>query len=159
MSTRYQVRGKGTVLNFDGIKIASASSRGRDARWVEFTLYRADTGQYIVDRVGKSIQYHSRGCKIVEQNYLSNVPAEEVPANFVPCERCKPSRFDPEGLFPERERPYFQTCDKPEGVIKFLEREDRDGLRYLTNVSRDLLEEASEHDVRIYNVYKVQTLS
>lgn len=158
MSTRYQVRGKGTVLNFDGTKIASASSRDRDARWIEFTIYRADTGQYVVDRVGKSIVYHSQGCKVVEQNYLANVPADEVPGNFVPCDRCRPSRFDPDGLFPERERPYFQTCDTAEGVLKFLERKDRDGLRYLTNVSRELLEEASENDLGIHNVYKVQTL-
>lgn len=159
MSTRYQVRGNGTVLNFDGTKIASASSRDRDPRWIEFTLYRADTGQYVVDRVGKSIQYHKQGCKVVEQNYLSNVSSEQVPGHFVPCERCKPSRFDPEGLFPERERPYFQTCDTPQGVIKFLERRDRDGLRYLTNVVRELLEEASENDLGIHNVYKIQTLS
>jgi hypothetical protein len=126
---------------------------------VEFTLYRADTGQYVVDRVGKSIQFHREGCKVVEQNYLANVPSEEVPANFVPCDRCKPSRFDPEGLFPEREFPYFQTCDTAQGVIKFLERTDRDGLRYLTNVARNLLAEASEHDPGIYNVYVVQTLT
>jgi hypothetical protein len=66
--------------------------------------------------------------------------------------------MDPEGLFPERDRPDFQTCETPKGVIKYLEQKDDDDLRYLTNVARKLLAEASEVDDGIYNVYIIQSL-
>lgn len=155
---RYTVEAKGTRLPFDGTKIASSSSRGSNPRWVEFNLYKAYTGQYVVERIGKSMLFHSYDCELVAKNRLSGVPCEDVPANYVPCYDCRPSRMDPEGLYPERDRPDFQTCDKPKGVIKYLEQKDNDGLRYLTNVARELLAEASEEDDGIYNVYIIQSL-
>lgn len=156
---QYRVKARGTSLNFEGIKIATASSRGNDPRWIEFTLYKAATGQYVVERVGKTTVFHRYDCEITQKNGLDAVEYDEIPGGFVPCLKCKPSRIDPEGLFPERERPYFQTCDKPEGVVKFLERKGKyDDLMYLTNVARDLLTEASEHDTGIYNVYIEQKL-
>jgi len=155
---RYTVEAKGTRLPFDGTRIASSSSRGSQPRWVEFNLYKADTGQYVVERIGRSIVFHSYDCKRVAKNRLSGVPCEDVPSSFVPCYECRPSRMDPEGLFPERDRPDFQTCDTPKGVIKYLEQKDPDDLRYLTNVARDLLAEASEEDEGIYNVYIIQSL-
>lgn len=155
---RYVVKAKGTILPFDGTLLAESSSKGSNPRWVEFRLYKAYTGQYVVERVGKSTQFHAYDCKTVEKNRLSSVTCEEIPAHYVPCPRCRPSRMDPEGLYPERERPDFQTCDKPKGVLRYLEQEDDDGLRYLTNVARELLAEASEKDSDIYNVYMIQSL-
>lgn len=156
---RYRVKALGTSLSFDGVELATASSRGSDPRWIEFTLYRASTGQYVVSRVGKTIVFHRYDCEITEKNGLDAVEYDTIPSTFVPCQRCKPSRIDPEGLFPEKERPYFQTCDQPEGVVRFLERKGKyDSLMYLTNVARDLLMEASQHDKGIYNVYVDQKL-
>lgn len=156
---RYRVKALGTSLSFDGVELSTASSRGSDPRWIEFTLYRASTGQYVISRVGKTIVFHRYDCEITEKNGLDAVEYDTIPSGFVPCHKCKPSRIDPEGLFPEKERPYFQTCDKPEGVVRFLERKGKyDNLMYLTNVARDLLMGASQHDKGIYNVYVDQKL-
>lgn len=156
---RYRVKALGTSLSFDGVKLASASSRGTDSRWIEFTLFRASTGQYVVSRIGKTIVFHRYDCEITEKNGLDAVEYDQIPSGFVPCYKCRPSRIDPEGLFPEKERPYFQTCDQPEGVVRFLERKGKyDNLMYLTNVARTLLLEASQHDKGIYNVYVDQKL-
>ena len=151
---QYRVRARGISRTFDGIKIATASSRGDGPRWIEFTLYKASTGQYVVERIGKTTVFHRYDCEITEKNGLDAVEYDEIPNGFVPCHKCRPSRIDPEGLFPEKERPYFQTCDEAEGVVRFLERKGKyDNLMYLTNVAHQLLLEASKHDKGIYNAY------
>lgn len=155
---KYQVRDTGTKLVFEGQKLATSSSKAREPRWVEFTLYKAATGQYVVERIGKSIQFHKYDCNIVERNRLHAVEYEDIPLDYIPCPKCRPSRIDPDGLFPERERPYFQVCESAAGVVHFLEQEDNSGSRYLTNVAKNLLGEASKYDKGIYNSYVVRTL-
>lgn len=155
---KYTVYAKGTMLPFDGTLLAESSSKGRNPRWIDFRLYKADNGEYIVERIGRTIQFHGYDCKTVQKNKLVSVPAQEVPAHFMPCPYCRPSRLDPEGLYPERERPDFQRCETPKTVLRYLEQEDDYGLRYLTNVARTLLAEASKKDPDIYNVYMIQSL-
>ena len=155
---KYSVSDTGTTLNFEGVLLAHSSSRGREPRWVEFTLYRAARGQYVIERVGKSVQYHRRSCNIVGRNNLSRVHPAELPTNYVPCDLCRPSRVDPEGIFPEKDRPWFVTCDSAEGVVRSLERVDKHGSHYLTNVVKNLLSDASKLDRGIYDNFVVQTL-
>lgn len=156
---RYTVSAKGTSLPFEGVMLAEATSRGNGPRWVEFRLYKASGGQYVVERVGRSILFHREDCELVTKNRLSSVSCVDVSMHFEPCMECRPSRMEPEGLYPERERFDFQVCETPKGVIKYLEQEDRKTkLKYLTNVVRDLLADASEKDDGIYNVYVIQSL-
>lgn len=154
----YYVRGKGEAQWVRGEILSHVSSRGREPRWVEFTLFRSVTDQYVVERIGKSIVFHNEDCYLVTKNRLSSVPYNEIPGNYVPCSKCRPSRIDLEGLYPERDRPYFQTCETARGVIRFLEQVDDDDLRYLTNIARKLLSEAAEKDSGIYDAFNVRTL-
>lgn len=154
----YYVKGKGEALWVKGEILSHVSSRVREPRWVEFTLFKSVTDQYVVERVGKSIVFHNEDCYLVNKNHLSSVPYSEVPANYVPCNKCRPSRIDLEGLYPERDRPYLITCETPRGVIRFLEQVDDDDLRYLTNIARKLLSEAAEKDSGIYEAFTVRTL-
>lgn len=149
----YYVRGKGEAQWVDGEIIAHVSSRVKEPRWVEFTLFRAKTDQFVVERIGKSVVFHNEDCFLVNKNHLSSVPYSEIPGDYVPCNKCRPSRFDIEGLYPERERPFFMTCETARGVIRFLEQVDDDDLRYLTNVARALLTEAAQKDDRIYDAF------
>lgn len=155
---KYYVRDNGSTLEFDGVLLAEASSRDSRPRWVEFKLYRAATGQYVIERIGRSIQFHRYECKTVERNGINAVDYDSVPSTSIPCPMCRPSRIDPEGLFPERDRPWFQTCDTAAGVVKTLTRVDENGSRYLTNVVKDLLGDASRLDDGIYQNYVTQTL-
>lgn len=155
---KYTVRDNGSRLQFDGVLLAESSSKSDRPRWVEFKLYRAATGQYVIERIGRSIQFHKYSCPIVERNRIHAVDYDTVPSSYIPCPDCRPSRIDPEGLFPEQDRPWFQTCDTAAGVVRALTRVDDNGSRFLTNVVKDLLGDASKLDDGIYQNYVTQTL-
>ena len=54
--------------------LGHASSKGRNPRWIEFTIYKSDVGTYAVERIGKSEVFHQENCYLVNKNHLSSVP-------------------------------------------------------------------------------------
>lgn len=153
---RFELKDSGQTLSFTGQVLAMASSKDNEPRWSDYTLYKTIGGNYIVERTGRSIAFHQHSCYIVDRNKLSAVDPEFIPLSFVPCEKCKPSRIDPEGLFPERDRTKLLRCENAEGAVRSLEMKDRvSGNLYLTNVAKRLLDEAATHDPELYRAYKV----
>lgn len=144
---RHTVRDGVRKLQFDGEMLAHSSSRepGRP-RWVEFTLYRTQRGTYVVHRVGLSLIYHAEHCPVVTRNRLSASDGTELHPEYRPCRDCAPSRVSIEGVYAETPRHYAQTSETARGVIGSLMRYDDDGVAYLTNVARKLLEAAAERD-------------
>lgn len=157
---KWEIKDGVTAYRFEGVKLAESSSyEYNKSRWVEYTLFKASTGQWIWSRIGKSTVYHSAECGRVSRNRLSMVGPSELPHDATPCDDCTPSRFDPEGLYPERDKPKAQVCDTAEIVLTTLHQKDKNsGALFLTNVVKDLLAEASEVDPEIYSVYMVRTL-
>lgn len=150
----YYVRDKaGGTQKVSGQLLGHASSKGRNPRWIEFTIYKSNMGTYVVERVGKSEVYHREDCYLVSKNHLSSVPYTELPSGYLPCDRCHPSLMEPEGLYPERDRPVFIKCESARGVIRFMEQVDDDDLRYLTNVARKAIAEAAELDQDLFEAY------
>ena len=80
-------------------------------------------------------------------------PEEHLPSKYTPCQDCKPSIFEIDGLYPETPRYYTQPSDTPEGVIAILHKTDSNKVRYLTNVAKDLLYKASLVDEGIKEVF------
>lgn len=155
----YVVRDGLRQLKFDGDKLSESSSRtyGR-TRWVEFQLYRTAGDQYVLARIGVSLYYHAESCPVIERNRLSPVPTEEVSTAMVPCETCSPVPMNEHVLYPEEPRYWALVADSAESVIKTLYKVDRDGVQYLTNVSRRLLEDAARIDEDISDAYYVQSV-
>lgn len=157
---QHSVRDRVRTLKFDGEILASATSRQDDRdRWVEFRLYRTLTNQYVVARIGDSIVYHSADCFTVERNHLSPEDGMSLPAAFKPCYKCRPDRSDPDGVFPETPRYAAWVCPDPVGVVSSLTQEDTNGVEYLTNVARQLLEDASEKDPDIEDAYLIDRIA
>lgn len=155
----YYVRDKGGgTRKVIGELLGHSSSKGRNPRWIEFTIYKTETGNYVVERVGRSEIFHQEDCYLVNKNHLSSIPYPELAPEYKPCDRCRPSRVDFEGLYPERDRPVFVTCETARGVVRFMEQVDDDDLRYLTNVARKALAEAAEKDDGIYQEYMNGTI-
>ena len=151
---KYYVRDKVRTREVDGVKLSESTSRVAKApRWVEFSLYRTKSGQYVLARVGHSLVYHDQSCFSVSRNKLSEVDGLELPGDFVPCYECKPDRADVDGVFPEKPRYAMWVCVKPEAVIKCLLMEDDDGTEYLTNVAERLLVDAAKIDPLISEAF------
>lgn len=156
-----KVRDGSRILQFDGQLLAHSTSwREGSDRWVEFNLYRTESGTYILARVGQSLLYHMPQCKVVGRNALHDQPRSELDSGAKPCEMCRP---DQQPTFPivcpERPRYHAQVCDGAESVLDSLHRYDAAGSRYLTLVAARLLDDASEKDQYISDSYRIETIT
>lgn len=150
------------TLQFEGVHLSHSSSRNnRSVRWIEFDLYRTESGQYVLSRIGVSVIYHVRDCQVVAQYGLHAAPAAVLTEESIPCERCMPVIVEDNDLvFPEVDRPWAQVCPSVTSVLKSVQLQDpHTGSWYLTRVARNLLEEASQHDAQVDLYYHTQVVS
>lgn len=155
----YEAKDGVRTLKFKGTLLAESSSRfGNRPRWVEFRLYRTPKGTYVLSRVGVSIYYHSVDCSVVSRNKLSAMDEMDVADYYVPCVECRPSRVDPEGIYPETPRYWAQTADYADLVVEALMKYDENGIKYLTNVASRLLASASKVDQDIHEAFSVEVI-
>lgn len=154
-----EVRDGDRTLQFNGTLLAKSTSERRGAyRWIEFKLYKTESGSYILSRVGVSLIYHGAVCSIVNKYKLTEAPTKELSTAAVPCEECGPdSSLDL--VFPEKYRYWAQVSDQPDAVIDSLYKYDEsNGAYYLTSVAQRLLQQAAKVDSDIADVYNVQVI-
>lgn len=144
-------------LKFEGVQLAHSSSEGPGkSRWVEFSLFRTSNGKYVVSRTGVSVTFHRAQCPVVKRNGIDPLPEETVADFMVPCRDCRPVRDNEQYLYPETSRHRAQVCRSAEGVLSYLKQYDSQDTEYLTDVARRLLEQASEVDDDISDVFYVE---
>lgn len=146
------------TLQFNGSLLGSSTSKRSDStRWIEFDLYRTDSGSYILSRIGVSLVYHGAACPLVKRYGLSEISYEALDTNSIPCIECSPSE-EAELVFPEKYRHWAQVSEEPGAVLDALYKYDDNGARYLTNVAQRLLEEASKKDPAIADIYNIEII-
>jgi hypothetical protein len=155
-----QVKDGDRTLQFNGRLLGKSSSWRRDSlRWIEFELYKTESGSYVLSRIGVSIVYHGAACHLVRRYGLSEVAVDDLqsPEALIPCEICSPS-FEADIVFPEKNRNWAQVSEDPGAVLEALYKYDDSGARYLTHVAQRLLEDASNADEGIESVYKIEVI-
>lgn len=154
-----EVRDGDRTLQFNGTLLAKSTSERRGAyRWIEFELYRTESGSYILSRVGVSLIYHGAACSIVSKYRLNESPSENLLNKAVPCEECQPDD-SLDLVFPEKYRYWAQVSDQPEAVLDSLYKYDEsNGAYYLTSVAQRLLQQAARVDSGINQVYNVEVI-
>jgi hypothetical protein len=153
-----EVKDGARTLQFNGRLLGKSSSYRRGStRWIEFELYRTESGSYILSRVGVSIIYHGAACPLVKRYGLQEVEFSTLNQNALPCEECDPSE-EAELVFPEKYRYWAQVSDDADAVLDALYKYDDGGARYLTNVAQRLLEDASKNDSKIDSVYRIELI-
>lgn len=156
MTQTYEVKDGARTLQFDGALLGSSTSRKRGSiRWIEFEIYKTESGSYILSRVGVSLVYHSGACNLVDKYKLREVDSEDLANESVPCELCQPT-FEAPFVFPEKLRYWAQVSDDPQAVLDALYKYDDKGARYLTWVASRVLEEAADNDPEIDSIYRVE---
>lgn len=154
----YEVKDGTRTLQFQGTLLAKSSSwRRGSTRWIEFELYRTESGSYILSRVGVSTVYHGAACSLVKRYGLTESGFTSLGDNAIPCEECRPTS-EADLVFPEKHRYWAQVSEEAEAVLEALYKYDQGGARYLTNVAQRLLEEASEKDENIESVYRIELI-
>lgn len=154
----YEVRDGSRTLQFNGSLLGASSSHRRGStRWIEFELYRTESGSYVLSRVGVSLVFHGAACPLVKRYGLQELPVEKLHEDAIPCEDCYPTE-DAELVFPEKYRYWAQVSDDPNAVLDALYKYDDGGARYLTNVAQRLLEDAARQDEKIDQIYRIETI-
>lgn len=156
----FSVKDGDRTLQFNGTLLAESSSERRDSyRWIEFELYRTESGSYILSRIGVSLIFHGAACSLVSKYKLTEAANYDLAAQSIPCEDCNPEHTL-DLVFPEKYRNWAQVFEYPEGVLDSLYKKDpRTGAKYLTAVAHRLLKEASLVDLEIADVYTVEIVS
>lgn len=154
----FKVRDGARTLQFNGQLLASSSSwRRGSTRWIEFELYKTESGSYILSRVGVSLVFHGAACGLVKRYGLTEASITSLDAAAIPCEECYPTE-EVDLIFPEKHRYWAQVSEEPDAVLEALYKYDQGGARYLTNVAQRLLEDASEKDESIESVYRIEMI-
>jgi len=154
----FEVKDGNRLLQFDGILLGESSSRNRSSeRWIEFKLYRTESGSYVLSRVGASLTFHAGNCHLVDKYKLSDMLVTKLDPNAIGCQECQPT-FEAPIVYPEKFRYWAQVSDEPDAVLEALYKYDRGGTRYLTNVAQRLLENAADLDDGIESVYRVEII-
>lgn len=90
--TSFRVYDNLEPIEFDGVLLGEGSTETEDAvRWTEVSIYRTDTGRYVINRSGRSVVYH------VHQGTCNTGvprPMDELSEDAQPCTKCRPSLHD-----------------------------------------------------------------
>jgi hypothetical protein len=152
----YEVKDGYRTLQFNGVVLGKSSSYRRgSSRWIEFELYRTESGSYILSRIGVSLVYHSGACPLVDRYGLTERSITDLNRDAIPCEQCNPT-FEAQLVFPEKYRYWAQVSEEPDSVLDALYKYDEGGARYLTKVAQRVLEDASKQDAGIDSVYRIE---
>ena len=153
-----EVKDGARTLQFNGSLLAESSSfRRGSTRWIEFKLYKTESGSYILSRVGVSLVFHAPVCPLVKRYSLSEVPYKDIDSTSIPCLECNPDE-SASLVFPEKYRYWAQVSDDPTAVLEALYKYDDNGARYLTNVAQRLLDEASGSDQLLADTYHTEII-
>lgn len=154
----FEVKDGSRTLQFNGALLAESSSWRKDStRWIEFKLYRTESGSYILSRIGVSIIFHGAACPLVKKYGLQEAPVSTLTDESLACPDCMPDEST-DLIFPEKNRYWAQVSEGSEAVLDALYKYDDGGARYLTNVAQRLLERASDNDRNIFEIYSVEII-
>ena len=154
----HEVKDGSRTLQFEGRLLGDSSSwRRGSTRWIEFKLYKTESGSYVLSRVGASLVYHGAACPLVKRYSLIESSTNKLSEDAIPCEECNPNLELPV-IFPEKYRNWAQVSEEPEAVLEALYKYDNGGARYLTNVAQRLLEQAAFNDSAVESVYRVEMI-
>ena len=155
----FSVRDGDRTLQFNGTLLAKSTSERRGAyRWIEFELYKTESGAYILSRVGVSLIFHGATCSLVSKYKLTEAPSQELRSGAVPCEECQPDD-SLDLVFPEKYRHWAMVTDYADGVLDALYQYDqKTGAEYLTSVAQRLLQQAAKVDIEIAEAYNLEVI-
>lgn len=154
----FEVKDGARTLQFNGVLLGKSTSwRLGSTRWIEFELYKTESGSYILSRIGVSVIFHGAACPLVRRYSLQEDVADSLSNRAIPCDDCNPT-LEANLVFPEKYRYWAQVSEEPTAVLDALYKYDDGGARYLTNVAQRLLEESAKTDISIAEAYKYEII-
>src|SRR5690606_29211309 len=90
MPQQYVVRDRFDVIEFEGDRIGSASTRKDEdqGRWTEIHIYRTTSGKYVVQRRGCSVVFHRKGKPCSSGEIVLD---EDIQDGSIGCAKSEPA--------------------------------------------------------------------
>lgn len=154
----------GRQVRFEGDLIGEATSREpRSLRWSETRIWRTRAGSYIVQKVGRTLVFHSTSgrCRTGEKVAVRDIPRDQL-ANLIPCPKCRPdavtSAQEDDEVRLEEDRYTVHISETARGAVECCRSVDDDGVQFTTWYNADALRKASEVDEDIRAAYAVRVV-
>ena len=133
----------GVTFDFTHVETHSVTSAENDSlRCTEITLYRTDTGKWVVYTVGASDVFHTSptSCK----TDATPVVASSLPESAASCPICNRFDIDPDPtneVLLEKDRKTVIVCETADDVPKALTNR-RNGQVYISRLSQTVMAKA-----------------
>lgn len=124
------------AIHFQGRKLGHGTTESPDNhRWLEIDIYQTQAGQYVVEKVGMSVVYHSPGASCGSRGSREEFTQTDA-HDLVPCQRCKPKAVVGDTIVLEEEKHETFVSATPEEMVRTL----------LPHVALRALREAARND-------------
>lgn len=158
MSNEFIIRDRLREIVFRGVKLGSSSTEKDDSlRWTEIHIYRTDGGNYVIERLGRSLIYHVRGASC-DSSHGMKVRGTSLSEESEPCPSCKPlapedDGFDDDSVFShETTMSSVEWVDRAEDVHDALSIYDkRRKVTRISYVASQALQSAAANDPNLLN--------
>lgn len=162
MSTTWHVRDSARrTLEFEGEKLAQVSSERRHSpRWTEMTLFRTDTGKYVISKVGHTRVLHDPACTSIRGKlnlYVDEYPEGDPEEDNFDLHTCIGDTYYIDEIVVEETRYWAFVSESAKDIVSTLHKTE-DGVRSLPRMSANLLEEAAPKDVDIAKAFSVERI-
>lgn len=143
-------------IEFEGVRLGSASTERDDSlRWTEIHIYRTEGGNYVIQRLGRSVVYHVSGKSCSRGREVAGV---DLPDSSEPCDRCAPrvpedDDFDSDEVFMhEVTLSSADVVEDPAEVHEKLSTFDKErGVKRVSRVASRALQDAAAKDPVLLN--------
>jgi hypothetical protein len=164
--TEYTARNGVERYVFEGVRLAKTTTReGGSLRWTEITIYRTEAGKYVVEKVGRTLVYHSGEPGFDCSEYGVTIEPEDLPRQAQWCPICEPPD-DPDGpVRMETDRYSTIVTENASALVDACRitnndpRSDGYGTVFMPNVARNALTKAAELDRGIRDAYLTQRIA
>lgn len=158
---KYRIKDGARAVEFDGEKLAeSTSDDGKAQRWTDLTLYRTNSGLFVIHRVGRSVVYHAQDSRCTRQAQPTLASLLTADPDYIACRKCNPPDIysAPQNVtvLVEQDRHAAIISETARGVVDVLHGKDGNGTLFMTHTARQLIEEASRVNNDIRQAWEVQ---
>ncbi len=162
MTSTHQVRDGSRLLTFEGARLGTVTSK-RDGvpRWTEMSVFKTVGGQYVLEKVGRSVVTHMPGCPEILNpplpRFQTEFPGEDPDEGFE-FHECVPEEYNFPQLLVENQRYWATISSEPSEIVDALYRRRDGGTRQLPRISIILLEEVTATDPDFGDDWRVEKI-
>jgi hypothetical protein len=164
--TEFTARNGAERYVFDGVRLAKTTTKEADSlRWTEINIYRTKAGKYVVEKVGRTLVYHSGEPGFDCSDYGVLIEPADLSEKALWCPICEPPDNPAGPVRMETDRFYTVLTETATALVDACWMTNNDsksegfGTKFIPNVAREALTWAAERDEGIRDAFLTQRIA